>query len=99
MPHIVLNVIYTLKPGTQAAFLSALADADVLAQVRTEPGCLQYELFSAVETPDRLVLLERWDSPTHLDAHMAGTPFQSIHAIEEEYVERVDVRRFEVTAE
>ena len=93
---IALNVTYTLKPGAQAAFLSELARSGVLAQVRAEPGCLRYELFSAVEAPDRLVLLEHWDSPAHLEAHMAGAPFQALHQIETAHVQSLDVRRFQV---
>ena len=55
--HIVLNVTYTLHPGAREAFLAALQQNQLLEQVRGEAGCLQYELFAAVESPDRLVLL------------------------------------------
>lgn len=96
--HIVLNVTYTLRPGAQEAFLAALQQKQLLEQVRGEAGCLQYELFAAVESPDRLVLLEHWDSQAHLDAHMAGAPFQAIHRVEQAHVAQVDVRRFDVRA-
>ena len=96
--HIVLNVTYTLHPGAREAFLAALQQNQLLEQVRGEAGCLQYELFAAVESPDRLVLLEHWDSQAHLDAHMAGAPFQAIHQVEQAHVAQVDVRRFGVSA-
>ena len=96
--HIVLNVTYTLRPGAQEAFLAALQQNQLLEQVRGEAGCLQYELFAAVESPDRLVLLEHWDSQAHLDAHMADAPFQAIHRVEQAHVAQVDVRRFDVRA-
>ena len=96
--HIVLNVTYTLHPGAREAFLAALQQNQLLEQVRGEAGCLQYELFAAVESPDRLVLLEHWDSQAHLDAHMAGAPFQAIHQVEQAHVAQVDVRRVDVSA-
>lgn len=97
--HIVLNVTYTLHPGARESFLAALQQNQLLEQVRGEAGCLQYELFAAVESPDRLVLLEHWDSQAHLDAHMAGAPFQAIHQVEQAHVAKVDVRRFDVSVE
>ena len=35
-----------------------------------EDGCEQYELFYSQENSDKIVLLERWTSAEHLDAHM-----------------------------
>ena len=40
------------------------------AEVETEPGCEQYEIFQSVAHPDRLTLLERWTDQAALDAHM-----------------------------
>jgi quinol monooxygenase YgiN len=38
-------------------------------EVMREPGCEQFEAFSSVLDPDRLVLLERWADQAALDAH------------------------------
>ncbi|MCI6256732.1 MAG: antibiotic biosynthesis monooxygenase [Clostridiales bacterium] len=91
---ITLNVIYTVEPGRREDFLRALAENGVLSRVRQEAGCLQYELFSAVEAPDRLVLLEQWDSQAHMDAHLAGPHFKTMQTIESAHVTGVDVRKF-----
>ena len=92
--RIVLNVTYTAKPGQGPAFAQALAQDGVLGRVRQEAGCLQYELFSAVETPDRLLLVEGWASQGEMDAHCAGENFKTMQAIEGRYVDGVDVKRF-----
>lgn len=93
-PTIVLNVLYTLKPSMQDAFIRTLTEDGVLDRVRQEPGCLQYELFAAAESTDRMVLLEHWDGKSHIDAHIAGSNFKTMQAIEKNYVADVDVRQY-----
>ena len=39
------------------------------AEVAKEPGCEQFEVFQSVLQPDRLVLLELWNSQAALDVH------------------------------
>ena len=39
------------------------------AECRKEPGCEQFEIFQAVDDPDRLALLERWTDQAALDTH------------------------------
>jgi quinol monooxygenase YgiN len=36
---------------------------------RSDAGCLQFEVFQSAEDPDRLALLELWESQAALDAH------------------------------
>ena len=38
-------------------------------EVTPEPGCLQFEVFQSVENPDRLTLLELWESEQALAVH------------------------------
>mgnify|MGYP000279628638 CR=1 FL=1 len=68
----------------------------VSGYVETVPSAL--DATWAREEADRLVLLEHWDSQAHLDAHMAGAPFQAIHQVEQAHVAQVDVRLFDVSA-
>jgi quinol monooxygenase YgiN len=39
------------------------------AEVMSEPGCEQFEVFQSAVNPDKLVLLERWTDQAALDAH------------------------------
>ena len=36
---------------------------------RKDAGCLQFEVFQSADDPDRLALLELWESQEALDAH------------------------------
>src|SRR6185437_7014204 len=48
----------------------AAAMRERCADVRKEPGCVQFEAFQSVDDPDRIVLLEHWADQAALDAHM-----------------------------
>ena len=63
-----LVVTLMAKPGMRDAYASALQGT--IEITHGESGCEQYELFHSREDPDKLVLLERWTTPEHLDAHM-----------------------------
>ena len=39
------------------------------AEVMSEPGCEQFEVFQSAVNPDKLVLLERWTDQAALAAH------------------------------
>ncbi len=64
--------------------------------VRKEPGCEEYSLFRSTADPDRFVLMERWSSQAHLDAHGAlmrskPSPTASLRGTEPAKVERYEV--------
>ena len=39
------------------------------AEVISEPGCEQFEVFQSVVNPDKLAILERWTDQAALDVH------------------------------
>lgn len=39
------------------------------AEVMSEPGCEQFEVFQSVVNPDKLAILERWADQAALEAH------------------------------
>ena len=64
-----LRLVITLSaaPGKGAQFAAAFQKR--CEEVRTEPGCEQFEIFRSADDPDKLVLLERWSDQAALDAH------------------------------
>ena len=39
---LLINVIYTMKPGQREVFLKKVQAQDILEAVRREDGCMQY---------------------------------------------------------
>jgi quinol monooxygenase YgiN len=62
-----LIVTITAAPG-RGSELAELYKARC-AEVRSEPGCEQFEVFQSAIDADKLVLLERWVDQQALQAH------------------------------
>ncbi len=57
--------------------------ADALARMRplclTEDGCVSWEAYQSEGDPGRIVLVERWASRAHWEAHDSGDAIQKIY--------------------
>ncbi|MER5541611.1 putative quinol monooxygenase [Streptomyces sp. NPDC001118] len=57
--------------------------ADALARMRPlcldEDGCVSWEAYRSQDDPGRFVLVERWASRAHWEAHGAGDAIQKIY--------------------
>ena len=84
--NMVLNVTYKAKPGHREAFVAAVVEQGILAKIRAEEGCLQYEYFAALEDADKLFLVERWANETVLRAHMQAPHMADLQKVKEEHV-------------
>ncbi|MCQ0021731.1 antibiotic biosynthesis monooxygenase [Streptomyces somaliensis DSM 40738] len=66
--------------------------ADALARMRplclAEEGCVSWEAYASQEDPGRFVLVERWTSRAHWEAHDSGDAIQKIYL--PEILPRVD---------
>ncbi|CAL9507398.1 MULTISPECIES: putative quinol monooxygenase [Streptomyces] len=59
------------------------AVADALARMRplclAEDGCVAWEAYQSQDDPGRFVLVERWASRAHWEAHDSGDAIQKIY--------------------
>jgi quinol monooxygenase YgiN len=62
-----LIVTFTALPGKGADLAAAFTS--VAKEVQREQGCEQYEMFVGAQSPDQVVLLERWTTAADLDVH------------------------------
>ncbi len=76
-----LIVIIRVPEGTDIALV-----ADALARMRplclAEDGCVSWEAYQSHEEPSRFVLVERWVSRAHWEAHDAGDAIRKIYVPE-----------------
>jgi quinol monooxygenase YgiN len=65
-----LNVVAVLKakPGSEAVLQQALTS--LVEPTRAEAGCISYELYQSTVDVTTFITVERWQSPSDLDAHM-----------------------------
>jgi quinol monooxygenase YgiN len=75
-----LTVVATLKakPGKEAQLRQTLLN--LIPTTRKEPGCVNYDLHTAVGHPDHFLFHETWTSKPHLDDHLARPHLQAFLA-------------------
>lgn len=52
----------------------------LVAAVREEPGCLQYDLHRSTENSDLFMFVEAWESHALWQAHMQGAAVKAFNA-------------------
>lgn len=97
MIHVIATI--ELAPGTRDAFLAAFR-ANVPA-VLAEAGCIEYGPAIDAETdiptqarvgPDRVVIVEKWESVDHLKAHAVAPHMKAYRAGVKDYVRSMELR-------
>lgn len=51
---------------------------ELVKLTREEEGCIQYELFSDVKSPEKLTMIETWETREMLDRHLNSDHFTRI---------------------
>ena len=86
---LLLLVKYTAKPGGGEKFVREITASGILNTVRAEDGCEGYDYYFSAESPDTVMLVEKWASAKHLQtAHMA-----ELMKIKERYISDTSVEK------
>jgi quinol monooxygenase YgiN len=67
-----LHLIATIRPRPECREEALAALTELVARSRAEDGCEQYDLLADTADDGRLVMVERWATRAHWDAHMAS---------------------------
>jgi quinol monooxygenase YgiN len=87
-----------LKPGSVEQIRAAAAACR--AETLKEVGCIAYEMFSSLDNPDKVVVVEKWQTREDLTTHSkqphlkvwrdASAPFTASRKIEIVHPEKVE---------
>ena len=64
----VLTACFDARPGTEGALLGALSRYVVMT--RHEPECRNVDLVASVTRPERILVVEKWQSAAAVQAHL-----------------------------
>jgi quinol monooxygenase YgiN len=87
-----LLVEFAIKPGAMAEFRPLMLENAALS-LRDEPGCRQFDVLTAPDDADRIVLYEIYDDQAAFDAHMASAHFRRFAAATTEMIASRSLRR------
>jgi len=66
------------KPGKEAQVRQELLS--LVAPSRKDPGCLNYDLHQALDSPALFMFHENWTSEAHLERHLQKPDLQAVLA-------------------
>lgn len=93
MASMLLNVTYTARAGEREAFLDAVAQSGLLEVIRAEDGCLGYEYFCSADDPDKILLVEKWESEPQQQVHLAQPHMAELKGIKDRYIVDTQVEK------
>jgi quinol monooxygenase YgiN len=82
-----------VEPGERTRYLAGCKD--VVAQARRTPGCLEFSITADLLDPDRIVILERWESQDAVEAFRGSGPSDDQAAA----ITSASVTEYDVTGE
>jgi quinol monooxygenase YgiN len=97
MIHVIATV--ELNPGTRDKFLAEFRK--LIPDVKAEAGCIEYGPAVDAETdipiqfkvgPDRVVVIEKWETVAALKAHGVAPHMQAYRARVKDYVRGMELR-------
>ena len=51
---------------------------ELIEKTNLEDGCIEYKSYLSKNSPDEIVIIEKWESQEHLDAHMKTKHFTEL---------------------
>ena len=48
---------------------------ELIEKTNQENGCIEYRSYLSNNSPDEIIIIEKWESKEHLDAHMKSKHF------------------------
>ena len=91
---ITINIYYTGRDGSAAAFAKEMTAGGTVAAIRAEEGNLGYAYFLPLDDPETVLLIDRWRDQASIDAHHASPMMARIAALREKYDLHMRVERF-----
>jgi quinol monooxygenase YgiN len=96
MIHVLASI--ELQPGTRAKFLAEFHQ--IVAPVRAEAGCIEYGpaiefdtgMPTAAPREDLVMVIEKWESLEHLEAHLTAPHMVAYRPKVKDYVIRVGLQ-------
>lgn len=91
---IIVNLYYTGRSGSAAAFAEEMEKSGIAAAIRQEPGNLRYEYFRSLSDPETILLIDAWTDQNAIDQHHASEMMNSLAALRDKYDLHMKAERF-----
>jgi len=85
---IIYHGVYIIKKGKRDEYVSALRESSVMDAFRKQPGNLYYNVSTAIDDEDEVVVSDGWRTIEDFDGHRTSTEVATIwQPLYDRYVE------------
>ena len=91
---ICINVMYRGEAGAARAFADEMLAAGTVDAIRAMPGNICYDYCQPIENPDAILLIDRWESQSTLDAYYRSPLLEKVVSTREKYGLKLHIQRF-----
>jgi len=97
-PRYAITVEFEVDPAAEASFMAHLHE-NAAESVRTEPGCLRFDVLTALQAGDSraIFLYEIYEDRAAFETHLQAGHFKHFDQVTRDMVRSKTVRAFAVT--
>lgn len=93
-----ISVTFTCFDQKREAFVARVREEGIYDAILAEDGCICYDYYFSEKDPNELLLLERWESKAHQQAHLTTPHMDTLRALKDEYVAATVLKELEELA-
>ena len=81
-----IYVKFACHPHKREGFIEKMKRTGILAAIRAEDGCIQYDYYLSEKDPDEILLIEQWESKQHQQIHIKQPHMVQMREFKDDYI-------------
>ena len=89
-----IYVTFKCFDGKRESFIEKLHSEGIVAAVRAEDGCFQYDYYFSEKDKNEILLIEAWETKEHQQIHIGQPHMARLREIKDDYVKETKLDEF-----
>ncbi len=89
-----INIYYTGKNGNAKKFAEEMQSSGIVDKIKSNSGNLKYEYFYPANDMETVLLIDKWENQSALDAHHKSDLMKQIAGLRNKYKLKMRVEKF-----
>ena len=90
-----IYVKYGCLPKKREAFIAKVKETGLLAAIRAEDGCIQYNYYLSEKDPNELLVVEQWETKAHQQVHIDQPHMVQMRSFKDDYIAATTIGEIE----
>lgn len=85
-------VEFECMEGKRKSFVEKMKESGILDAILAEDGCLRYEYCASLSHPNRLVLMEEWETKEHQQIHLTQPHMKEMMGFKDRFIAATQIK-------